>query len=395
MARDAAPEPAGDGLRVRLRQERPIPLDVELRCAPGELLALVGPSGSGKSTVLRAVAGLYRPRHGDIACNGQSWLDTGRGLNRSPQRRRVGLVFQDYALFPHLSALHNVTAALGHLPPRGRGARGRELLALVNLAGLEDRRPAELSGGQRQRVALARALARDPAVLLLDEPFAAVDQVTRRKLRQELVVLRRRVDMPIVLVTHDLNEAAVLADRLCVLHRGRTLQDGPPAEVMTRPRDALVARVMDLGNIFDAVVFEQRPAAGLTVLRWLDYVLEARQAPAFAPGAELTWVIPPSHVVLHRRDRPSRGEHENPVHGTIGELAELGENTNVTLAVNGRADCSLFFTVATHAATRNGLAIGVAATVSLLSAGIHLMPREERSEQALADPSRHGAATPG
>jgi len=113
-------------------------------------------------------------------------------------------------------------------------------------------------------------------------------------------------------------------------------------------------------------------------------VTELKRRAATAQGAKLTWVIPPSHIVLHRRDRPSRGEHENPVHGTIGELAVLGENTNVTLAVNGRADCSLFFTVATHAATRNGLAIGVPATVSLLSVGIHLMPREER----LAEPLR-------
>jgi molybdate transport system ATP-binding protein len=219
VAREAAPEPAGDGLNVRLRQERPIPLDVELRCAPGELLALVGPSGSGKSTVLRAVAGLYRPRHGDIACNGQSWLDTGRGLNRSPQRRRVGLVFQDYALFPHLSALHNVTAALGHLPPRGRGARGRELLALVNLAGLEDRRPAELSGGQRQRSPCPR-----PARLavLLDEPFAAVDQVTRASCGRNWWCRTAR-GHAIVLVTHDPTGRRAAIAR--ILHRGRARTD--------------------------------------------------------------------------------------------------------------------------------------------------------------------------
>lgn len=124
-------------------------------------------------------------------------------------------MFQDYALFPHLSALHNITTALGHLPRGQRTGRARELLKLVHLVGLEECRPTHLSGGQCQRVALARALARDPAVLLLDEPFSAVDQVTRRKLQRELVLLRRAIQVPVVLVTHDLDEAAMLADRLC------------------------------------------------------------------------------------------------------------------------------------------------------------------------------------
>src|SRR5215471_4570843 len=209
-------------LQVQLRQERPIPLDAKLDCGPGELLALVGPSGSGKTTILRCIAGLRRAERGSITCNGTTWLDTDRDINLPPQRRSVGFVPQHYALFPHLTAEANVRFALGHLPRTERAVRASELFSLVHLTGLEGRNPAELSGGQQQRVALARALARDPAVLLLDEPFSAVDQVTRRKMQRELAQLRERIRLPIILVTHDLDEAVSLANRIVVLHRGRS-----------------------------------------------------------------------------------------------------------------------------------------------------------------------------
>ena len=137
-------------------------------------------------------------------CANQRWFDTATGICLSPQQRSVGLVFQDYALFPNLSVHGNVQAALGHLPKAQHASRINELLSLVNLSGLKHRRPQSLSGGQQQRVAIARALARDPAVLLLDEPFSAVDQVTRRKLREELAQLRGSLQIPVVLVTHDL-----------------------------------------------------------------------------------------------------------------------------------------------------------------------------------------------
>jgi len=238
------PEPAG--LSVRLRQAGPIPLAVDLACGPSELLALVGPSGAGKSTVLRAVAGLHRSGTGRIACGGETWFDTAGGIDVPPHRRRVGLVFQSYALFPHMTALGNVTAALGHLPRSELLERARTLLRLVRLDGLEDRRPSALSGGQQQRVAVARALARDPGVLLLDEPFAAVDRRTRRLLQEELARLRASLRIPIVLVTHDLDEAAGLADRLCVLDRGETLQAGPPEEILRAPACERVREALDL-----------------------------------------------------------------------------------------------------------------------------------------------------
>ena len=238
--------PESAGLEVWLKQDAPIALDVRLSCAPGELLALVGPSGSGKTTILRAIAGLTRPAQGRVACGGEVWLDTAKGVFVPPHLRRAGLVFQSYALFPHMDALANVAAALGHLPAADRRERAAALLASVHLQGLEERRPSELSGGQQQRVALARALAREPAVLLLDEPFSAVDRRTRRALHDEIAALRRILKIPIVLVTHDLGEVAALADRVSVLDAGETLQSGKPDDVLGAPMSARVREALDL-----------------------------------------------------------------------------------------------------------------------------------------------------
>jgi molybdate transport system ATP-binding protein len=365
----------GDGrLAVRVTQHAPIPLDATFDCRPGEVLALTGPSGSGKSTLLRCIAGLERGARGVIACAGSVWLDSDRRVNATPQARRVGVVFQQYALFPHLTALGNVTAALGHRPRDMRAARATELLASVHLAGLERRRPGQLSGGQQQRVAMARALARDPQALLLDEPFAAVDRVTRQKLYRELAELRRTLAMPIVLVTHDLDEAAMLADRMCILHRGRTLQIGTPEQVMTKPVDALVARLVDLRNVFEAVVRGHDAANGRTLIDWHGVALDAGHAPSLAPGIRVAWTIPVSGIVLHRRDRPSRGEHENPVFGIVHECVALGDDTTIGIRIPAAGDALLTLRVPTHVARRNGMAIGVEAGASLLADAIHLMP---------------------
>ena len=363
------------GLRVRLRQDRPVGLDVAFECGAGELLALVGPSGSGKTTVLRCVAGLASPPQGEVTCNGETWLDARAGAVASPQRRRVGLVFQHYALFPHLDALANVACAMTHRPRRERAGRARTLLARVNMEGLEARRPADLSGGQRQRVALARALARDPQVLLLDEPFSAVDQLTRRRLRLELAQLRREIRIPMVLVTHDLEEAQLLGDRLSVLHHGRTLQTGGLRDVLRRPASALVARLLDQRNVFTGIVSRHDEEGGATWLDWAGTEVECALASRFAPGERVDWVVPESHVVMHRRERPSRGERENPVRGVARDVVVLGGDARVTLDVHG-VDTPLTFEVSAHVAARNRVAAGAEVGVSLLAEGIHLMAAE-------------------
>lgn len=366
-----------EGIRVRLQQSGPIPLDAALECAPGQVLALVGPSGSGKTTVLRAIAGLLCVEAGEVRSNGECWFDSQIGIDLETRRRRVGYVFQNYALFPHLSALHNVMEAMLDRPVAEREQRARDVLARVRLGGLEDRVPATLSGGQQQRVAVARALAREPQVLLLDEPFSAVDRATRQRLYRELAELRRDLAMPVILVTHDLDEALMLADRLCVLHQGRTLQSGEPYAVMTRPDTVEVAQLVGLRNVFRAGVVGHDEARGVTIIEWRGHRLEARLQTAFVPGTQVTWVIPQGHIVLHRRDRPSRGERENPVSGPVTECLSLGENVALTVAVNGPGRPPLFLTIPAHVARRNDIAAGVEIGLSLLTDGIHLMPADD------------------
>ena len=352
--------PEAATLAVRLQQAGPIPLDVALDCRPGELLAIIGPSGSGKTTVLRSIAGLYSPHSGRVTVGSETWLATETGVDLPPQTRSVGLVFQDYALFPHLSALDNVRVAMLRHDEPARTRLARSLLARVHLEGLEGRRPDQLSGGQRQRVALARALARDPKVLLLDEPFSAVDRMTREPLKEEIAALHRALDIPMLLVTHDLEEAQALADRICVLHAGTTLQIGTPDEVRLRPQTALVAQLMGQCNVFPAVVESAH------AIRWGAHSLAAAKTDGFHAGTRVSLLIPPDAIAL------ADGE-VNPGNVLNAILTETKALADVTQLTVGIGEAQLRFKVGTREAASHKLHVGDALRVQLDPAGVHVM----------------------
>ena len=291
-------------------------LDVALRAEPGEVVAVLGPNGAGKSTLLRSIAGLVPESSGAIELDGRR-LDL-----LAPHQRQVGIVFQDYRLFPHLSARENVA-----FPLRSRGSRkGRahavadDWLCRLGLGGLEERKPQTLSGGQQQRVALARALSSQPGLLLLDEPLAALDAATRPEVR---AVLQRQLagfSGPTLLVTHDPLEALVLADRLVILEAGRVVQDASPTEVVRRPATTYVARLVGLNLL--------RGTAQAGTLRLEDggQVVTSDRS---LQGSALA-VIRPSSLVLHT-EQPHGSSARNVFQGVVTGLEVAGDRVRATV----------------------------------------------------------------
>ncbi|MBX2837307.1 MAG: ABC transporter ATP-binding protein [Gammaproteobacteria bacterium] len=359
-------------LEVQLRQSEPFHLNVSLQCCRGELLALTGPSGSGKTTVLRAIAGLHRSTTGIVSCNNLSWQNTDENKFAAPQHRRAGLVFQHYALFPHLSVLDNVITAMSHVSRAERKVKAMQWLQLTNMEGLHQQRPHRLSGGQRQRVALARALAREPDVLLLDEPFSAVDQLTRQKLYRELALIRSSLEVPMILVTHDMLEVQQLADSICLMHHGTTLQSGPVSQVIRNPQNARIARLLGHKNIYTGTYTSNASTGKLRALG-IEFNLDRISGIVDGPVSVL---IEPSAIIMHRTDRPSNGERENPITTRVGEAIEMGDDLVLKLIVEATGE-SVAFRISRHVAARNDVTTDSQLGVSILAEGIHLMPPED------------------
>ena len=299
-----------DDVSVPLRS-----FSLELTLEVGGTVALVGPSGAGKSTVLRAVAGLVRPSAGRIAAGGDVWFDAAARVDLPPDRRRAGLVFQDYALFPHLSVRANVEYARRH-------AAG-EYLERFRIAHLADAKPGELSGGEKQRVALARALARGPEVLLLDEPLSALDAHTKAAVRAELHELLAALELPVLLVTHDFEDAAALAQTVGVLVEGTLRQLGTPRDLVAQPADAFVASFTG-ANLLEG--FAEASGNGSTrvtlddgtVLRTADEA-SGRVVLAVYPWDITVAASPPDDSAL------------NVIHAPVRTVAELGNRVRLAI----------------------------------------------------------------
>jgi molybdate transport system ATP-binding protein len=325
----------------------------ELDVENGETLALVGPSGAGKTTTLRVVAGLLRPQSGVVELDDRVLLDTERRVNVPPEERRVGYLFQEYALFPHLDVQANVRfGARDH-------TRVDELLRRFHIAHLAHARVPDLSGGERQRVALARALARDPAVLLLDEPLSALDAHTRASVRAELRELLHSLALPTLLVTHDYEDAATLADRVGVISEGRILQLGTPDELVSVPADPFVA------TFTGALLLAGRAVGsrdGLTEVA-LDSGFTAWSADT-ATGPVNLAVYPWDVSLGHTTDDDSRLNH---LTAPIVSIAPLGNRVRVHVG-------PVVAEITAASAERLGLRPGLPVTASFKATAARLFP---------------------
>ncbi|UGS36788.1 Vitamin B12 import ATP-binding protein BtuD [Capillimicrobium parvum] len=329
----------------------------------------MGPSGAGKSTVLRGLSGLVTPSRGHVRVGDATWFDADRRVDVAPERRSVGLVPQDYALFPHMTVRKNVSF----------GARRDidELLDRLRIRGLAGEHPARLSGGERQRVALARALARDPDVLLLDEPLSALDAATRRAVRDELGEVLHAAGVPTIVVTHDFDEAATLGDRLAVMVAGRFVQIGTPAHLAADPADEFVVEFLG-GRVLHG---HAEPAGGGAQVR-LDggglVVLPARSVSGPVRLAVYPWDLRPvagdagpDEPVVARGQVSAVSSTRGRVHTRVGELAaECEEADAAALAVGDRASLLLTGTpVLLAASAANGRSADVVAAERAEAAG--------------------------
>jgi len=291
------------------------------------MTVLFGPSGSGKTLTLHAIAGLVEPDSGMVRVNGVVYFNKKEGVNLPIHRRRVGYVFQDPSLFPHMTVFENIAYGISGLPSGERKRRVNHMIERMRLGGLEKNFPHQISGGQKQRTALARALAASPVLLLLDEPFASLDNPVREKLRLDLLRIGKEDRTPLIFVTHDVEEAFILADEVVVLNNGRVEQTGTKEDIFYRPQTHKVAKFLGVKNIFHGKVTDIRPGEGeMTV--WVEKK-GFRSSIPYREGAVVgDWVrfcIRPEEIMILKEDRPiKKNLKANIFAGKIVRIVEKG-----------------------------------------------------------------------
>jgi molybdate transport system ATP-binding protein len=369
-------------LKVQLSQSMPMPIQIYLECRPGELHALVGPSGSGKTTVLRTIAGLRQSTTGLIECDSQIWFqgDELHGISKAlaAAQRSCGFLFQQYALFPHLNALENVCIPLQNsgLKQSERKTIAREWLEKMGISELAERMPHQLSGGQQQRVALARALARKPKILLLDEPFSAIDTPTRQGLYKTLAELRKDLNIPILLVTHDLREADLLADRITVIDQGIGLQTAAPQTLFQRPRNSRVAQLVGISNMFHGF-FD----SGSLTWDGCEHIFSVADKGKIPPNARVAWVVPQSGLSVHENRTNSS------VQATVERMSSLGQIAVIQFRIEN-SDNTIEWEASSAEVKRLQMGLGSQMYLELDESQIHIMPL-----RPINDPRRFLGAT--
>lgn len=359
-------------------------MDVALKLSE-ELLVLFGPSGAGKTMILKMISGLVAPDEGGVTICDEPVFDSSSGINVPIRSRRIGFLFQDYALFPHMNVFDNIAYGIRVLGKKEVAVRVAELMELTRLKGLEKRYPHELSGGQKQRTALARTLATGPRILLLDEPFSALDYQVREKLRADLARIHEIFPITTILVTHDLEEAFMLGTRIAVINDGEIEQVGPREEVFYRPETRNVARFMGVKNIFTGTVVKTiGDDVTLNCPHLGEIKAQSQSARDLLPGRVVSFCIRPEEIPVIRPDKVlDRAVKENIVDGVI--TSTVGKGTTHVLYLSAvhpgatidkeRDDTTLLkIEIPNFVFRKLGLATGRRIRVSLKKESIWIIP---------------------
>ncbi|MFZ9764270.1 MAG: ABC transporter ATP-binding protein [Burkholderiaceae bacterium] len=346
-------------------QGPPTRLQVRLTIRPGDLTVVLGPSGSGKTSLLRALCGLIRPARGFIRQGERDWFSHERGVHLSPQARGVGVVFQNYGIMPHLTALQNVCL---HGAP---SVVGLNWLDRVGLSAQAQQPASTLSGGQQQRVAIARALAQSPHLLLLDEPFSAVDQSTRTSLYELIAEIRMTSQIPMLMVTHNLEEARLLADQLLVMDEGVGLQHGDPRSITLKPRNARVADIVGIQNRYKGVFFKTA-IDGVAELQWGLHAdnprLQISDKGRIRDQREVDWIVPAEAIRLN--DYPK----SCTIRGRVAQIRQLGETVLCLVDLDYALGQTLHLTLSQREIRQLNLEAGSMIEFGLDCTMIHVMP---------------------
>ncbi|WP_409076548.1 ABC transporter ATP-binding protein (plasmid) [Pantoea sp. C3] len=338
---------------------------ITLRVKQGELVAFLGPSGCGKTTTLRMIAGLTTPSEGNVLINGATVTD------KPAHQRNIGMLFQGYALFPHMTIAENVAFGLKMKKVNGaiRDKKVKEALELVQLAHVADRKPSALSGGQQQRIALARALVIEPSLLLLDEPLGALDKELRESMQVEIRHLQQRLGITTVLVTHDQEEALTMADQIVVMNNGRVEQVGTPEEIYSRPANSFVANFIGASNFLKGKTTSNNTNAGFVELEGGGQIYH--QGNTERSGA-LTFIVRPEAVVI--RPKGTQEETDNWTNAVIEDVIYRGQVTHIKMRRNNGQPFLAYLPNRTGGKMEDDLQPGNTITASWHTEGAHLLP---------------------